>query len=421
VPKTKLTTKGEIDALPHPATGQTLYWDTDLRGFGVLVGKRSKTFVLQRDVKGASRRITIGRYGETSLHLARQQAEQLAGEMRGGTDPVAERRAGTAESMTLREAWKLYQGHLAAKERSPVTGAGYWLLLQTHCADWLDRPLVEITREVARKRHIKIGTERGKYAANSTMRTLRAIWRRVRKQYPKLAEAPTANVDFYKEKPRTKVVKDLAGWWRGVQAVDNPIRRDLFIFLLFTGCRSGEAKTLRWDQVDLKAGRVHFPITKTDAFDLPLSKFLVDLFKARRACKTTRAVFGPRCQWVFPAHGVSGHVEVVQPGAKERKEFTDIWTPHTLRHTWITISENKVTMPPMHSRLLANHVTNSLGDAHSGYIHADLDDLRASQEKMSEFLVAATRPKPKPKRKQKRARQPKPTGNVVPFAKQAKR
>jgi integrase len=87
------------------------------------------------------------------------------------------------------------------------------------------------------------------------------------------------------------------------------------------------------------------------------------------------------------------------------KAFADIWTPHTLRHTWITISENKVAMPPAHSRLLANHAVNAKGDAHMGYIHPDFDDLHKSQEMMSEFLLAAIQPTPEP------------SGNVVSLRK----
>jgi integrase len=411
MPMAKLTTKRAVNKLPHPETGQVFWWCSDLRGFGVCVGKHNKSFVVQRDIKGTSRRITIGRFGDISLHAARKRAEELEGTMRGGTDPVEEKHKTTADNMTLRQAWALYQGHLAAKERSPVTRAGYWLLIQCHLSDWLDRPLVEITRQAARDRHVHIGEERGKYSANATMRALRAIWRRVRKQHPKLEEAPTANVDFYEEKPRTAVVEDLAAWWRGVQKVENPIRRDLFIFLLFTGCRSGEAKTLRWEQIDFNAGKIYFPITKTEAFDLPLSDFLVDLLKARRADKATRAVFGEDCQWVFPAHAKPGHVVEVKLGAEERTLFADRWTPHTLRHTWNTISQNKVPMPPAHSRLLQNHVLNIKGDAHMGYNHPDLGDLRKSQQMMSDFLVTAIKPQPKAQRKR--------ASNVVPIRKAA--
>jgi integrase len=420
MPTTKLTTKGSVNALPHPETGQVYYWDTVLRGFGVRVGTRDKTFIMQRDVNGKSRRITIGRYGDISLQLARQRAEGLGGQMTGGRiDPVEEQRKVTAAGMTLRDAWKLYEGHLDAKERSPTTKAGYLLLLETHCADWLDRPLAEITREAADTRHKRIGLQRGRYAANGTMRALRAIWRRARRQHPGLDEPPTVNVDFFKEKPRTAIIENLPAWWAGVQAIDNPIRRDLYIWLLFTGCRSGESTSLRWDQIDLKAGRVHFPVTKTEPFDLPLSTFLVDLLKRRRACERTIAVFGKGCPWVFPAHSKTGHIEEQRPTEKDLKLFPKPWIAHTLRHTWITISESKGLMPSTHSRLLTNHTVPKSGrDAHAGYIHPEFYDLKKSQEAMSKYLVAATQPKPK---KSAKSKPKKSSCNVVPFAKEASR
>src|SRR5262245_51664003 len=120
-----LTTKTAVDALPF-ASGQTLYWDTSLRGFGVLVGKTTKTFIMQKDVRGRSRRITIGRHGDITVHLARKKAEVLAGEMRSGHDPVEERERVTADGMTLLAAWQLYQTYLTTKERSSRTVAFYW-------------------------------------------------------------------------------------------------------------------------------------------------------------------------------------------------------------------------------------------------------------------------------------------------------
>ena len=408
MPKTKLTTKREVDALPYPAQGQTLWWDENLRGFGVLVGVRNKTFIVQRDVRGRSRRITIGRYGDVSLHAARKQAEQLAGAMRGGSDPVEEERKATADNMTLREAWALYENHLTAKERSQRTRDGYWNSIERYCSDWLDRPLVDVNPQAAHTRHVRIGKENGKYAANGTMRALRAIWRRAQRQYPELPAPPTGNVDFYPEKPREGIIKieDLPTWWEGAQQIENPVRRDFYIWLLFTGCRRDETQTLRWDQVDFKSRSVHFPKTKTTWFELPLSDFLVALLKARRDCTATRQIYGDDCPWVFPALSKTGHISEPQLLAEERKLFPlpwlpsakkyaeGAWSPHTLRHTWITVTENKIPMPSTHSRLLANHAIAKSADAHIGYIHPDLEDLRRSQQMMSDFLVAAITPKP---------------------------
>ena len=397
MPSALLTTKKMLDKLPHPKEGQQLWWDTDLHGFGVRAGVRDKVFILQRDIRGKSRRVTIGRYGsnpgELTLQQARRKAERIAGEMAAGKDPVEQREHKTGGGITLRQAWKLYEAHLDAKERSPRTKAGYWQHLQCYCSDWLDRPLVEITPELCHQRHVKISRQNGKYAANGWARALRAVWRRALRQHRGIGVEPTKNVDFNKEKPRETVIKDLPSWWQGVQAIENPIRRDLFIWLLFTGCRSGESKSLRVSQIDFKAGTVHFPKTKTGKFDLPLSDFLLDLLKARRSCEATRAVYGDS-PWVFPGESKTGHVVEVKLSAAERKQFAEWWTAHTLRHTWITASAFKVQIPELHSRLLVNHAIAKKRDAHAGYLHADLDDLRQSQQRMSDYLLNAVTPKP---------------------------
>jgi hypothetical protein len=50
-------------------------------------------------------------------------------------------------------------------------------------------------------------------------------------------------------------------------------------------------------------------------------------------------------------------------------------------------------MPSIHSRLLSNHTVPKSRDAHLGYIHPDLEDLRRSQEMMSAFLSKAIKRK----------------------------
>ena len=390
MPSTPLITKKALDKLPHPKEGQALWWDTDLHGFGVRVGVRDKVFILQRDIRGRSRRITLGRYGdkpgELTLQQARRKAEQLAGEMAGGKDPVEQREHATGSGITLRQAWQLYEAHLDAKERSPVTKAGYWLLLRAYSGDWLDRPLIEITPELAHQRHVSISKKSGKYAANGWARVLRAVWRRALRQHRGIGLEPTKNIDFHRERPRTAVIRSSA------PSSSHPVRRDLYVWLLFTGCRSGESKSLRWDQVDLKNRVVHFKKTKSgNPFDLPLSDFLVELLQGRRNCTTTRAMFGDS-PFVFPAFGKDSHVAEVKLNLTERKQFAESWIPHTLRHTWISASANKVGLPELHSRLLVNHALAAKRDAHSSYLHADIDDLRKSQQRMSDYLLGCVTP-----------------------------
>jgi uncharacterized protein with NRDE domain len=64
-----------VAKLPNPATGTRKHWDTEVRGFGLFAGKRSKTWYFQRDFGGQTRRLLIGRYPVISASAARQAAQ----------------------------------------------------------------------------------------------------------------------------------------------------------------------------------------------------------------------------------------------------------------------------------------------------------------------------------------------------------
>ena len=62
MPKTNLTNARAIARLPKPENGkQRLYWDDKLTGFGMLVSGKTGTrsFVVQREVNGHTRRVTL--------------------------------------------------------------------------------------------------------------------------------------------------------------------------------------------------------------------------------------------------------------------------------------------------------------------------------------------------------------------------
>jgi integrase len=196
---------------------------------------------------------------------------------------VARKRDATAGGLTFEQAWQLHQATMTKKKRSQATFDDYQSKIDAHLTDWLDRPLVEITPEACNKRHEKIGENNGTYMANGCMRVVRAIWRRARRQHPGLSESPTANIDFYDEKGRTVVILDWPAWWAGVQQIVNPVRRDFYIWLAFSGCRAGETMKMELANVDLENGVVKYPITKTEAFEMPLSGFMIELLRKRIA------------------------------------------------------------------------------------------------------------------------------------------
>ena len=62
MPKAKLT-KTYIEKIPYMDRGQKYYTDSELKGFGVAVGTKNKTYFAQRDIFGRTVRATIGKHG----------------------------------------------------------------------------------------------------------------------------------------------------------------------------------------------------------------------------------------------------------------------------------------------------------------------------------------------------------------------
>ena len=119
------------------------------------------------------------------------------------------------------------------------------------------------------------------------------------------------------------------------------MRRDFYIWLAFSGCRAGETMTMEVKNIDLENGIARYPITKTKAFEMPLSNYMVGLLHNRIADNAEE--FGANCRWVFPSvTSGSGHLEEEKLTASEPKLFKQHWSPHTLRHSWITIADQKV-------------------------------------------------------------------------------
>jgi hypothetical protein len=80
-----------IGALPFAASGQHIVRDEDVPGFFLLVGARSKTFMIQGDLweNGERRtiRVKVGEVGKIATREARAKAKVLLGSISRGADP----------------------------------------------------------------------------------------------------------------------------------------------------------------------------------------------------------------------------------------------------------------------------------------------------------------------------------------------
>ena len=128
-------TKGFIEKVKPPMDRvQNLYWDSELKGFGLLVGKNTKTFVVQ---KSGGRRITSGRYGVFIPAQARKKAlEKLAAICNGIISQ--------APSITLLEVHQLHKESMVRKNFSPRSIEDGNYRLKKYLSDWSNRPFPKL-------------------------------------------------------------------------------------------------------------------------------------------------------------------------------------------------------------------------------------------------------------------------------------
>lgn len=287
----------DVTASGNPVL-RKFYWDTELKGFGLIVGPSTKTWILQKDLNGKSKRVKIGRLPAWTPDLARKRAMELTVEMDRGGDPNARAREERARGTTLSEAIEWHQTAMRAKRCSDRSIETVRLECERHLSDWLNRPLASITRNECARRHERV-TGNGRYAANRVLQVFRAVYNTASRRLEELPPCPTVGVTFNKTSRRREPIHwaEMPAWRDAVEAVPNPIRRDLQLFLLFTGLRSTDARTTRWEDVNLEdepkvihgvevpPGCIRRPRPKGGedrAFTVPVSTAVLDILRRRR-------------------------------------------------------------------------------------------------------------------------------------------
>src|SRR6516162_9339917 len=102
----------------EPGKDRSIYWDTALRGFGLMVTAAGhKSYVVQYRANGRSRRMTLN--ANLKLGEARKEAKAILGKVAKDGDPLAEKRkAAAAASNTLQSVCENYFAREGKKLRT---------------------------------------------------------------------------------------------------------------------------------------------------------------------------------------------------------------------------------------------------------------------------------------------------------------
>lgn len=389
----RLTTNFINTKVEMPEPGKTLFYrDSELTGFGLKVTRTKMTFFAEGRVNGCSRRVTLGSAKLLSADEARRQALVILAQMAAGHDPRNGKQ--TSKAITLREAFEQY---MAARPMRPNTIAVFNRAMRKNLGDWLSKPVTSITKAMVleKYRQLSSGSQKGTSGhanANLTMQTLNATLNYIALKQevegePLLQSNPVTVLRqmkaWHRLPDRQGVIPDhkLAPWYKAVCALGNPIARDYFLVLLFTGLRRNEAACLEWRDIDLdaKTMTIRSEINKSAReYRLPLSDFLFELF-SRRAAERNGS------QYVFPGYRGKGRYYGCYQTLKNIREQSGCsFIIHDARRTFLTMAE-RLDIPHYALKKLANHSVKE--DMTGAYLIIDVERLRAPMQKITDRFL----------------------------------
>jgi hypothetical protein len=147
---------------------------------------------------GTRRRVTVVSLDE-ALEPFRVKAQFHKRKLNAGVDPRSE--AGP-EGITLQQALALHSQRMRHGGKSESSIEEYAWITKRYLGDWRDVPLRKLTRPMVRERHAAIGKRNlkaqlgqgGPYAANKTMRALRAFWNTARRERLGITKAARTHI-----------------------------------------------------------------------------------------------------------------------------------------------------------------------------------------------------------------------------------
>lgn len=280
---------------------------------------------------------------------------------------------------TLREGYVAHVERMRKRNRSEDSIATVKKEIEKYLADWLDRPIAELhgvhlvelhdrIKANARPRH---GTNprnaRGAPLANRVIAHVSACWNTLNRKHQGSLGVwnPAKAVDRDQLLPKRERIsnEDLPDWYARVLKMRNPIQRDGLMFALFTGLRSDEVRSTRFEHVDWTERSLHVPDPKGGperAFKIPLGDTALEILQRReRDNSRSPLLVDGDGGFAFPGIDNNGRVGPISD-LRQRMHYGNkhgrfpVEDVHTLRRTYESVA-HEAGISELDLHVLTNH------------------------------------------------------------------
>ena len=368
----------------------TVFWDRELKGFGVRVyptgGKLYLAQARGPDGPGGrrkARRITVGRHPVLGAEQARQRAALIIARIKAGEDPVplplpAKHHGGpTVADLAAR----YLERHVAVRCK-PKTQRTTRSVVNRHIVPALGGlPLAAVERRHVMALHESLcetpAMANMVVATLSHMYGLAGDWELTPEDFDNPCQAIPANPERKRERFLTdaeftrlgQVLDEVSGNGSQISAGAVTTIR----LLMLTGCRKSEIMTLRWEHVDLDRAEMRIVDGKTGSRTVHLSPSAVGVLKA-----LPRAPGNP---WVVPGAKPGTHMTDIDGAWKSiraRAGLDDVRI-HDIRHSYASRALALGEGLPIIGRLLGHRQAETT----ARYAHLDRSAVRKSAERVA--------------------------------------
>lgn len=248
-------TKRFIDSIqPDPA--RTLkYWDTELKGFGVVVlpSGRCTYCIKYRNADRIQKRVKIGVHGQITAEEARNLAKIQLGKVAYGED-LAEAARQVRHVPTVNELAEKYLELYAENEKRPKSIKEDKAMLRNYILkEFGGRKVDGITLQEIQTLHASLGKKRVR--SNRMLALLHKMFN-LSVQWGWRADNPVSGIKKYQEHKRTRWLQEdeMKRLLNVLDSYPNQAVVNIIRLLLLTGARKHEVLEATWDQFDLVKG-----------------------------------------------------------------------------------------------------------------------------------------------------------------------
>jgi integrase len=278
-PDMKLTKANVTKLALLPGRDEALFWDEDVRGFGLRIRKGgSRVFVFQYKIGSRTRRITLGHCSALDPATARKTASEFYARAKLGHDPAAER-----DQRRTDETFGTYIKAFLSWQRDRVRASTLRHLerhLLINVAPLHRLPFAAVSRREVATQLSRL-SEHSPVQANRTRSSVASYlsWA-MREGLTEGNAALLTNKNAEQTRERVLSKDEVRTLWNALPPGDYA---DIVKVLLLTGQRATEIADLRWDEI--ANGAIKLPAARTKnrrPHTIPMSTTVRAILDARQ-------------------------------------------------------------------------------------------------------------------------------------------